>query len=150
MVGKILPYVLIGYVQTAVFLTMARALFAVPFEGSWLPFVVGLNLFIVVNLSLGFLFSTIARNQMQAMQMSFFFILPSILLSGFMFPFAGMPGWAQVIGQAVPATHFIRIVRKVLLKGAELGEIVPDMAALAAIMAAVMLLAILRYRQTLD
>ena len=83
-----------------------------PFEGSWLAFFIGFNLFIVVNLALGFLISTAARNQMQAMQLSFFTILPSILLSGFMFPFAGMPGWAQVIGTAVPATHFLRVIAR--------------------------------------
>ncbi len=117
MLGKILPYVMVGYVQTIVFLLAARALFDVPFEGSWGAFFLGFNLFIVVNLALGFLISTAARNQMQAMQLSFFTILPSILLSGFMFPFAGMPGWAQFIGQGVPATHFLRITRAVMLKG---------------------------------
>ncbi|MGI9382111.1 MAG: ABC transporter permease [Methyloligellaceae bacterium] len=150
MVGKILPYVLIGYVQTTVFLALALWVFDVPFLGAWTPFLVGLNLFIVVNLALGFLFSTIARSQMQAMQMSFFYMLPSILLSGFMFPFSGMPAWAQVLGQAVPATHFIAIVRKVMLKGAGLGDIAPDMGALVVIMATVMTLAVLKYRQTLD
>jgi len=150
MMGKILPYVLVGYVQTTVFLAMARLLFEVPFEGGPIAFLVGLNLFIVVNLALGFLFSTAARNQMQAMQMSFFFILPSILLSGFMFPFNGMPAWAQTLGLAIPATHFIAVMRKVMLKGAEFADIVPDLTALLAIMATVMTLAILKYRQTLD
>ncbi len=150
MIGKILPYVLIGYVQTIVFLIMALALFEVPFEGDVLAFIAGLNLFIVVNLALGFLFSTVARSQMQAMQMSFFYMLPSILLSGFMFPFSGMPGWAQVIGTAIPVTHFIRVVRKVMLKGAELGDITADLMALAIIMVTITTLAMLRYRQTLD
>lgn len=150
MLGKILPYVLVGYVQTAVFLGMALILFDVPFEGNGLAFWLALNLYIVVNLALGFLFSTIARSQMQAMQMSFFYILPSILLSGFMFPFAGMPVWAQTIGQAIPTTHFMRIVRKIMLKGANLPDITHDVTALAIIMAIVTALAMLRYRQTLD
>lgn len=150
MLGKILPYVVVGYVQTTVFLAIATWAFHVPFAGDAVAFFVGLNLFIVVNLALGFLFSTVARSQMQAMQMSFFFILPSILLSGFLFPFAGMPGWAQALGTAVPATHFIRIVRKVMLKGSGLADIVPDMAALAVVMAAITTAALLRYRQTLD
>jgi ABC-2 type transport system permease protein len=150
MLGKILPYVLVGYVQTLVFLVIALVLFAVPFEGSGWAFLAGLNLFIVVNLALGFLFSTVARNQMQAMQMSFFFILPSVLLSGFMFPFAGMPGWAQAVGSVIPATHFVRIVRKVMLKGAGMVDIVPDMTALGLIMVVITVIAMLRYRQTLD
>lgn len=150
MAGKILPYVLVGFIQTSVFFIVARLLFSVPFDGAFGGFVVGLNLFIVVNLALGFLFSTVARNQMQAMQMSFFFIMPSILLSGFLFPFAGMPGWAQALGTAIPATHFIRIVRKVMLKGAELVDLWPDMMALGAIMAVVTAIALFRYRQTLD
>ncbi|VAW18991.1 Domain of unknown function / Efflux ABC transporter, permease protein [hydrothermal vent metagenome] len=148
--GKILPYVLVGYVQTIVFMILARGVFDVPITGSPLAFFAGLNLFIIVNLALGFLFSTVARNQMQAMQMSFFYILPSILLSGFMFPFAGMPGWAQAIGTAIPATHFIRIVRKVMLKGGGLADIAPDMGALAILMVIITTLAMLRYRQTLD
>lgn len=150
MLGKILPYVVVGYVQTLVFLILARGVFGVPMEGSELAFFLGLNLFIVVNLALGFLFSTVARSQMQAMQMSFFFILPSILLSGFLFPFAGMPGWAQALGTAIPSTHFIRIVRKVMLKGADLADIVPDMTALVIVIAVITTLAMLRYRQTLD
>jgi len=150
MLGKILPYVLVGYVQTAVFTAMALTLFEVPFEGSVLAFVGALNLYIVVNLALGFLFSTVARSQMQAMQMSFFYILPSILLSGYLFPFAGMPGWAQTLGTALPTTHFMRIVRKIMLKGAALGDIVPDLSALGLIMAVITVLAMLRYRQTLD
>ncbi|KFL24935.1 mannose-1-phosphate guanyltransferase, partial [Devosia sp. 17-2-E-8] len=111
MLGKILPYVLVGYVQTIVFVTAAALIFRVPFDGSLWAFFIGFNLFILVNLALGFLISTAARSQMQAMQLSFFTILPSILLSGFMFPFAGMPQWAQWLGTAVPATHFLRVVR---------------------------------------
>ncbi|MBZ0215208.1 MAG: ABC transporter permease [Fimbriimonadaceae bacterium] len=150
MLGKILPYVLVGYVQTGVFLTFALILFDVPFRGSGLSLWLALNLYIIANLALGFLFSTIARTQMQAMQMSFFYILPTILLSGFMFPFAGMPGWAQVIGSFIPTTHFIRVVRKIMLKGAEFPEIVTDLSALAIITLVVTALAMMRYRQTLD
>ena len=150
MLGKILPYVLVGYVQTAVFLSMAFAVFRVPFEGSFLAFFYGFNLFVLGNLALGFLISTLARNQMQAMQLSFFTILPSILLSGFMFPFAGMPGWAQALGTIVPATHFIRLIRKVMLKGAIVADIGPETLALGIIVLAITFIAMLRYRQTLD
>lgn len=150
MLGKILPYVFVGYVQTGVFLLAAAILFQVPFEGSWLAFFFGFNLFILVNLALGFLISTAARNQMQAMQLSFFTILPSILLSGFMFPFAGMPGWAQLIGTGVPATHFLRIVRMVMLKGGDVPDIASELGALALILLVIAGIAMLRYRQTLD
>ncbi|MHB1109530.1 MAG: ABC transporter permease [Devosia sp.] len=150
MLGKILPYVFVGYVQTLVFLIAARVVFNVPFEGSPLAFFVGFNLFIIVNLALGFLISTAARSQMQAMQLSFFTILPSILLSGFMFPFAGMPGWAQVLGTGVPATHFLLIVRKVMLKGGELADVTHELFALGIILAVISAIAMLRYRRTLD
>lgn len=150
MLGKILPYVFVGYVQTTVFLIAARLVFAVPFDGSFLAFFIGFNLFVVVNLALGFLISTAARNQMQAMQLSFFTILPSILLSGFLFPFAGMPGWAQFIGEAVPATHFLRVVRKVMLKGGDVSDVLPQIGALAIILVVISVIAMLRYRQTLD
>ncbi|SFJ05143.1 ABC transporter permease [Celeribacter neptunius] len=150
MLGKILPYVFVGYVQTAVFLLAARALFSVPFSGSFLAFFLGFNLYIIVNLAIGFLVSTVARTQMQAMQLSFFTILPTILLSGFMFPFAAMPGWAQAIGTAIPATHFLRLVRKVMLKGGGLAEVTQDMAAIAVILLVVVAVALKRYRQTLD
>jgi ABC-2 type transport system permease protein len=150
MLGKILPYVFVGYVQTAVFLAAASLVFGVPFEGSVWAFFLGFNLFIVVNLALGFLISTAAKSQMQAMQLSFFTILPSILLSGFMFPFAGMPGWAQFIGQGVPATHFLRVVRKVMLKGGEVADVTGELWALVAILVVISVIAMLRYRQTLD
>jgi ABC-2 type transport system permease protein len=150
MLGKILPYVFVGYVQTLVFLVAAYLVFNVPFDGSWWAFFLGFNLFIVVNLALGFLISTAARNQMQAMQLSFFTILPSILLSGFMFPFAGMPGWAQFLGQGVPATHFLRIIRAVMLKGGNVGDVGLECVALMIILAAISIIAMLRYRQTLD
>jgi ABC-2 type transport system permease protein len=150
MLGKILPYVFVGYVQAVVFLLAASIVFGVPFEGSWLAFFIGFNLFIVVNLALGFLISTVARSQMQAMQLSFFTILPSILLSGFMFPFAGMPGWAQFLGTGVPATHFLRVVRAVMLKGGDVADVGHDFAALGVILVVISVIAMLRYRQTLD
>jgi ABC-2 type transport system permease protein len=150
MLGKILPYVMVGYVQTVVFLLSAYAVFRVPFDGSWFAFFIGFNLFIVVNLALGFLISTAARNQMQAMQLSFFTILPSILLSGFMFPFAGMPGWAQFIGEGVPATHFLRIIRAVMLKGGGVADVSAECWALGIILIVISAIAMLRYRQTLD
>jgi ABC-2 type transport system permease protein len=150
MLGKILPYVFVGYVQTIVFLIAARLVFGVPFEGSFWAFFFGFNLFVLVNLALGFLISTAAKSQMQAMQLSFFTILPSILLSGFMFPFAGMPGWAQVIGQGVPATHFLRVVRKVMLKGGDVADVTGELWALGAILLVISVIAMLRYRQTLD
>ena len=150
MLGKIAPYILVGYVQTVVFLLAAAVVFDVPFLGSPFAFFVGFNLYIVVNLALGFLISTVTRSQMQAMQLSFFTLLPSILLSGFMFPFAGMPGWAQAIGTAIPATHFLRITRKVMLKGAGLADIATDLRAVALIMLVIVAIALKRYRQTLD
>ncbi len=150
MLGKILPYILVGYVQTFVFLLAANYLFDVPFIGSRLAFFAGFNLYIVVNLALGFLISTVAKSQMQAMQISFFTILPTILLSGFMFPFAGMPGWAQTIGSAVPATHFLRLTRKVMLKGADMTDISTDMVNIGIIMVVIVAVALRRYRQTLD
>lgn len=150
MLGKIMPYVLMGYVQTFVFLFAARALFAVPFTGSFFAFFMGFNLYILVNLALGFLVSTVARSQMQAMQISFFTLLPTILLSGFMFPFAAMPQWAQMIGSAIPATHFLRLVRKVMLKGAGPADVASNMAAIVVILLVITLIALRRYRQTLD
>ena len=150
MLGKILPYVVVGYVQTAVFLLASRLLFNVPFIGAPLAFFIGFNLFVIVNLALGFLISTVARSQMQAMQLSFFTLLPTILLSGFMFPFAAMPGWAQTIGNAIPATHFLRLVRKVMLKGANLADIAGDLANIALILLVISVIALRRYRQTLD
>ncbi len=150
MLGKILPYVIVAYVQTLIFLFAAGLLFAIPFVGSGWAFFAAFNLFVLVNLALGFLISTLVRSQMQAMQISFFLILPSVLLSGFMFPFAGMPGWAQALGNAIPATHFLRITRKIMLKGAGLAEIRGDIGALVVIMAIIVLVALRRYRQTLD
>jgi ABC-2 type transport system permease protein len=150
MVGKIVPYILIGYVQVAVILFAAWLLFEVPMVGSlWLLSAV-LVLFIAANLAIGFTFSTIARNQLQAMQLTFFFFLPSMLLTGFMFPFRGMPGWAQSIGEALPLTHFLRIVRGIMLKGNTLSEIVPHAWPIGLFMLVAGAVALKRFRQTLD
>ena len=150
MIGKLAPYVLVGLIQTAFILVLARLLFGVPMTGGWLPLSAGILLFILGSLALGFLVSTVARNQLQAMQMSFFYMLPSILLSGFMFPFRGMPGWAQVIGSLIPVTHFLRIVRGALLKGLGLADLWPSLAALTVFVLVVVSLAMARYRTTLD
>jgi ABC-2 type transport system permease protein len=150
MVGKLAPYVLIGLVQTTLILTIARFLFDVPMQGGWLGLSLGVSLFIVGSLALGFLISTVARSQLQAMQMSVFYILPSILLSGFMFPFRGMPEWAQALGQVIPVTHFLRVVRGALLKGQDLGDMWRELAALFAFVCVVTALAMARYRRTLD
>ncbi|WP_426191907.1 ABC transporter permease [Massilia sp. DWR3-1-1] len=150
MIGKIAPYIGIGYVQVAVVLVAARLLFAVPMAGSYAVLAGALALFMAANLAVGFTFSTIARSQLQAMQLTFFFFLPSILLSGFMFPFRGMPPWAQAIGEALPLTHFLRIVRGILLKGNGLAEIAPQLWPIALFMAAAGTVALLTYRRTLD
>lgn len=150
MAGKIVPYVLIGYVQVAVILVVARLLFDVPMVGSLALLSAVLVLFIAANLAVGFTFSTLARSQMQAMQMTFFFFLPSMLLSGFMFPFRGMPGWAQAIGEVLPLTHFLRIVRGILLKGNGWAEVAPEAGALALFLVAAGAVAMRRYRETLD
>ncbi len=150
MLGKILPYILIGYIQVVLILAAARFLFDVPMLGSLTLLSAALVVFIAANLAVGFTFSTIARNQLQAMQMAFFFFLPSILLSGFMFPFRGMPGWAQAIGEVLPLTHFLRIVRGILLKGNGVAEIMPHIWPLALFLLAVSAIALMRYRKTLD
>ena len=150
MAGKIAPYILVGAIQVLLMLAGARLLFGVPFLGDPVAFIVAVSLFILVNLSIGFLFSTVARSQMQAMQMTFFIFLPSILLSGFMFPFHAMPAWAQTIGQVLPTTHFIRAVRAVMLKGANFGDVIPELWPLALLFTVVAGLAMLRYRRTLD
>jgi ABC-2 type transport system permease protein len=150
MLGKIAPYLLVGGVQMTIILVAARLLFGIPVIGSlWL--LIGLTLlFILANLSIGYTFSTIAQNQLQAMQMSFFFFLPNILLSGFMFPFKGMPGWAQAIGEILPLTHYLRIVRGIMLKGATFTDLQTDVLALAAFTLFAMGVAVARFRQTLD
>lgn len=150
MVGKLAPYVVVGLSQAAVILVMARILFDVPMMGGWVALGLGLTLFIIGSLALGFLLSTLARSQLQAMQMSFFYMMPSILLSGFMFPFSGMPGWAQTIGSAIPVTHFLRVIRGALLKGVGVAEAAPSLFALLVFCVIVTALAMARYRTTLD
>jgi len=150
MTGKIVPYILVGYVQAGLILLAARFLFSVPMTGSLLLLAVVALLFIAANLAMGITFSTVAKNQLQAVQMAFFFFLPSLLLSGFMFPFRGMPEWAQNLGSVLPLTHFLRIVRGVLLKGNGWSEITPHVWPLLAFVAVVMTIALKRYRQTLD
>jgi len=149
-IGKIIPYIMVGYVQVTLVLLAAKFLFNVPFLGS-VPLLVTLTfLFIVANLAVGITFSTIAKNQLQAVQMAFFFFLPSLLLSGYMFPFRGMPGWAQAIGECLPLTHFLRIVRGILLKGNGLTECAPDLWPIALFVTVMLAIGIKRYRQTLD
>jgi ABC-2 type transport system permease protein len=150
MTGKIVPYVAIGLIQVSLILLLARFVFRVPMQGSLLTLYGAVLLFIAANLTLGLTFSTLARNQLQAMQMTFFFLLPSILLSGFMFPFRGMPPWAQAIGQVLPITHFLRIVRGVLLKGNGLPEIWPEAWPIALFMLAVIAIGLRSFRSTLD
>ena len=150
MIGKLAPYVLVGLVQTVIILIMAATLFQVPMGGGWIGLSAGIGLFITGSLALGFLISTVARSQLQAMQMSFFYILPSILLSGFMFPFRGMPAWAQWIGEVIPVTHFLRVVRGSLLKGQDLGDQWRELSALTAFVLVVTAVAMARYRRTLD
>ena len=150
MTGKIVPYVLIGLIQVSIILLLAQLIFHVPFIGNLAVLFVGVLLFIAANLTLGLTFSSLAQNQLQAMQMTFFFFLPSILLSGFMFPFRGMPNWAQYIGQALPLTHFLRIVRGVLLKGNGWSEIVPEAWPIALFMLVVILIGLRFFRSTLD
>jgi ABC-2 type transport system permease protein len=150
MIGKIAPYVLIGYIQIAVVLGAAAWLFEVPMQGSLLLLLAFIGVFVIANLAVGFTFSTLAKNQLQAMQMTFFFFLPSLLLSGFMFPFRGMPRWAQWLGEALPLTHFLRIVRAILLKGSELPAVLPELWPMLAFVALAGAVALKRYRQTLD
>jgi ABC-2 type transport system permease protein len=150
MIGKITPYVLIGYIQIAVILGAAAWLFEVPMQGSLLLLLAFIGVFVIANLAVGFTFSTLAKNQLQAMQMTFFFFLPSLLLSGFMFPFRGMPRWAQVLGEAFPLTHFLRIVRAILLKGSDFGTVLPELWPMLAFVALAGAVALKRYRQTLD
>jgi ABC-2 type transport system permease protein len=150
MLGKIAPYVVVGGLQMTLILGAAHLLFDVPVVGSLTLLIALTLLFIVANLSVGYTFSTIATNQLQAMQMAFFFFLPSMLLSGFMFPFRGMPVWAQYVGEVLPLTHYLRLVRGVMLKGATLSDLQPDLLALAAFTLAAMGIAVARFRQTLD
>jgi ABC-2 type transport system permease protein len=150
MTGKIVPYILIGLVQVTIIFVLARWLFRVPMAGSIVLLYASVLLFIAANLTLGLTFSSLARNQLQAVQMTFFFFLPSILLSGFMFPFRGMPRWAQTVGEVLPLTHFLRIVRGILLKGNGLAESLPEMWPLLAFMLVVLALGLRTFRATLD
>jgi len=150
MTGKIVPYVFIGLIQSTIILIAARWLFEVPFVGSvTVLYSVGL-LFIAANLTVGITLSSIAQNQLQAMQLTFFYFLPTILLSGFMFPFQGMPGWARAIGEVLPATHFMRLVRGILLKGNGWVDLWPNIWPMAVFTVVVMAFAVVFYRKTLD
>jgi ABC-2 type transport system permease protein len=150
MIGKIIPYILVGYLQMVLILVAASLLFQVPVEGSILLLFCVSLLFIAANLGVGLTFSTLARNQLQAMQMSFFFFLPSILLSGFMFPFRGMPVWAQWIGEVLPLTHYLRIVRGILLKANTAADILGEVWPMALFLLVVLTIGVKRYRRTLD
>src|SRR5450755_5058873 len=150
MLGKIIPYVFVGFVQASIIIGIGVLLFGVPIVGS-LAVLAGLStLFIAANLSIGYTFSTVAQNQLQAIQMSMMFFLPNILLSGFLFPFAGMPVWAQWIGEALPLTHYLRIVRSIMLKGSSLADLRDDAVALFVLMLVAMTIAVTRFRRTLD
>ena len=150
MIGKIVPYITVGYIQVFLILLASKFLFNVPIVGSVTLLLVLTFFFIVANLAVGITFSTIAKNQLQAVQMAFFFFLPSLLLSGYMFPFRGMPGWAQDIGEMLPLTHFLRVVRGILLKGNGFAEIAPDLWPIALFLVVMLAIGIKRYRQTLD
>ncbi len=150
MIGKIAPYVLVGFVQAALILVAGVLMFGVPIVGNLTVLAALTTLFIATNLSFGYTFSTLAQNQLQAIQMSMMFFLPNMLLSGFVFPFLGMPGWAQAIGEWLPLTHYIRIVRAIMLKGSTLADLRYDTLALAGLMAFAMTIAVTRFRRTLD
>jgi ABC-2 type transport system permease protein len=150
MLGKIIPYILVGFVQATLIIGIGIGLFGVPLLGSLTLLTLLSALFITTNLSIGYTFSTVAQNQLQAMQMSMMFFLPNILLSGFLFPFAGMPGWAQWIGECLPLTHYLRIVHAIMLKGATFADVQFDTAALAGLTAIAMTVALTRFRRTLD
>ena len=150
MTGKIVPYIFIGLIQSSIILLAARYLFFVPFVGSVAVLYVVALLFIAANLTIGITLSSLAQNQLQAMQITFFYFLPTMLLSGFMFPFRGMPGWAQAIGEVLPATHFMRLVRGILLKGNDWADLWPNIWPLMAFTVVVMAFALIFYRKTLD
>lgn len=150
MLGKLLPFVFIGYVQASIILIASNYLFGVPIRGNVLTLMLALLPFIIASLSVGLTFSTLAKNQLQAVQSGFFFFLPSLLLSGFMFPFRGMPDWAQWLGSIFPLTHFLVIVRGVMLKGNGWIEIWPAMWPILIFMVVALAIALVRYRQTLD
>ncbi len=148
-VGKIVPYLAIGYLQMTIILAVGTTVFDVPMVGSWLLLYAIAALFIAANLALGLFFSTLARTQQQAMQLSFFFLLPNLLLSGFMFPFEGMPRFAQLLGQAVPLTHFLRIIRGIVLRGATAADLVPEVGWLAVIGGVLILASAVRFQKKL-
>jgi ABC-2 type transport system permease protein len=150
LIGKIVPYILVGYIQVSVILIAAHFLFHVPMQGSIPLLLLVALVFIIANLAMGITFSTIAKNQLQAVQMAFFVFLPSILLSGFMFPFRGMPRWAQMVGEVFPLTHFLRIVRGILLKGNGIIDVTLQLWQIALFALIVLAIGIKRYRQTLD
>jgi ABC-2 type transport system permease protein len=150
MLGKIVPYVIVGFLQAAIILGIGVLLFGVPIFGSLTLLAMLSTLFIAANLAIGYTFSTLAQNQLQAMQLSIMFFLPSILLSGFMFPFLGMPRWAQYVGECLPLTHYLRIVRAIMLKGSTLHNLQYDALALLGLMLFAMTIAVLRFRRTLD
>jgi ABC-2 type transport system permease protein len=150
MFGKIIPYVIVGFIQASLIIGIGVFLFGVPVLGSMSMLALLTTLFITTNLSIGYTFSTIVQNQLQAMQLSMMFFLPSILLSGFMFPFMGMPVWAQYVGEGLPLTHYIRIVRAIMLKGATIQNLQYDTIALIALMLFAMTIAVTRFRRTLD
>ena len=150
MLGKVLPYACVGAVQVVVVLVAAKLLFSVPFFGSLPLLLFAILVFVLALVLLGYTISTVSRTQMQAMQLTFFFFLPSILLSGFMFPYLGMPGWAQVLGEIFPLTHFLRIIRAVMLKGAEFPAVAGEIGALAIFAGIFAGFALLRFRRTLD
>ena len=150
MIGKIVPYILVGFIQASIIIGIGIWLFGVPMFGSMTVLALLSTLFIATNLSVGYTFSTIAQNQLQAMQMSMMFFLPNILLSGFMFPFAGMPLWAQWIGEALPLTHYLRIVRSIMLKGSSLADLQYEALILFGLMLVAMTIAVTRFRRTLD
>jgi ABC-2 type transport system permease protein len=150
MLGKIAPYILVGFMQAILIFSAGVGLFGVPVMGNLALLAALTTLFIATNLSIGYTFSTLAENQLQAVQMSIMFFLPNILMSGFAFPFAGMPVWAQWFGECLPLTHFIRIVRGIMLKGATAGDLRTDTIWLIGLMLAAMTLAVTRFRSTLD
>jgi ABC-2 type transport system permease protein len=150
MLGKITPYIGIGFLQAALIVVAAVVLFGVPILGDVSELAVLTTLFVATNLSIGYTFSTLAQNQLQAVQMAMMFFLPNMLLSGFLFPFAGMPKWAQYVGETLPVTHYVRIVRAIMLKGSSLADLQVDAAALVALMVVAMTIAVTRFRRTLD
>jgi len=150
MIGKILPYIIMGYMQQFLIIAIATSVFHVPFQGSLILLLFCTLPFIAANLAVGLLFSTLAKNQLQAVQMTFFFFLPTLLLSGFMFPFFGMPEWAQILGNLLPLTHFLYVIRGIMLKGNGFMDIWPHIWPMLVFTLAVILIGLKGYRRTLD